>query len=211
MRKRSVVSPEEAVANIIRYAESVTHSQALAARLSKHPSWYATTNSHGDWIFGPSKFVGYQGMESEEYLSAYDRRDGGDTEPALAAWFEGVDLDTALGAELLDAFARFAAGLGKAPHARWRVSVLKALRRNRGGSPGDGDLAGRIDFHPDICGGRPRISGTRIRVSDIVSALSVGETIAEILADFPNLQEADIFAALDYAARAVDHRVLRAA
>ncbi|HEV7253238.1 MAG TPA: DUF433 domain-containing protein [Mesorhizobium sp.] len=73
------------------------------------------------------------------------------------------------------------------------------------------NLRSRIAFDADICGGRPRIAGTRVRVSDIVAALASGETIDEILEDFPYLQRDDIYAALDYAAEAVGHRVVRAA
>lgn len=73
------------------------------------------------------------------------------------------------------------------------------------------DLSSRIVFDAGICGGRPRIRGTRVRVSDIVGALAAGDSIAELLEDFPYLAEADIYAALAYAAKAVDHRVLSAA
>ena len=211
-KKRVVASADEAAGNIAAYFQSVGSHPALAARLSRHPAWYAVRNAAGEWMFGPSKFVGYRGMNAEDYLvSGYDRKDGRETEPTLAAWFDEVDSDTVLGMELRDAFARFAASLGKAPNKRWRVSVLRTELRARGAAQSVDSISDRIDFHPDICGGRPRIKGTRIRVSDIVSALGTGETIAEILEDFPYLTEADIYAALDYAAKATDHRVLRAA
>lgn len=212
MRKRRIAaSPDEAGENIATYTKSVVRHPALAARLSRHPAWYAVRNAAGDWVFGPSKFVGYHGVSAEDYLSGYDRQDGRETESTLAAWFEEVDPATALGMQLREAFARFAARLGKTPNKRWRVSVLRAELEARGPNPLPGPISDRIDFHPEICGGRPRIKGTRIRVSDIVSALGTGETIAEILEDFPYLTETDIYAALDYAAKATDHRVLRAA
>lgn len=73
------------------------------------------------------------------------------------------------------------------------------------------ELLGRITVSPDQCGGRPCIRGQRIRVADILSLLSVGATFAEILEDYPFLDEADIRAALEYAALQVDHTVLVAA
>jgi len=73
------------------------------------------------------------------------------------------------------------------------------------------ELTSRIVVDGEICGGRPRIRGTRVRVSDVVSALASGDTVSEIVADFPYLAEADIYAALHYAAKVVDHRVLHAA
>ena len=73
------------------------------------------------------------------------------------------------------------------------------------------DLLGRIAMDPRICGGRPCIRGTRMRVSDIVGMMANGAAPAEIVADFPYLSEEDIAAALAYAARATDHRVIQAA
>jgi uncharacterized protein (DUF433 family) len=73
------------------------------------------------------------------------------------------------------------------------------------------DFSSRISADPRICGGRPCIRGTRMRVSDIVDMMAAGATRAEILEDFPYIQDEDISAALAYAARATDHRVIRAA
>ena len=69
----------------------------------------------------------------------------------------------------------------------------------------------RITFNPAQCGGRPCIRGFRIRVSDILDMLAGGATRAEILADYPYLEDADITAALQYASRSAEHRVVQAA
>ena len=73
------------------------------------------------------------------------------------------------------------------------------------------NLSERIVSDSSICGGRPVIRGTRMRVSDILDMLAGGASSAEILEDFDYLAEADIRAALAYAARQVGHRVIRAA
>ena len=67
----------------------------------------------------------------------------------------------------------------------------------------------RITSDPEIFGGRPCIRGQRIRVTDILDLLAGGATRAEILEDYPYLEEDDITAALEYAARALDHPVIR--
>lgn len=72
-------------------------------------------------------------------------------------------------------------------------------------------LLERISVDPDICGGRPCIKGTRMRVSDILEMMAAGASRVEILADFPYLADDDLAAALAYAAKAADHRVIRAA
>jgi uncharacterized protein (DUF433 family) len=50
-----------------------------------------------------------------------------------------------------------------------------------------------------------------MRVSDIIEMLASGASKAEILADYDYLTEADIAAALAYAARATNHRVITTA
>ncbi|MCP4286497.1 MAG: DUF433 domain-containing protein [Gammaproteobacteria bacterium] len=69
----------------------------------------------------------------------------------------------------------------------------------------------RITVDPGKCGGRPCIRGLRIRVSDILDLLASGATREEILEEYPYLEAADIKAALEYAARQLDHTVVRVA
>ncbi|KAK0331532.1 hypothetical protein LTR94_028554 [Friedmanniomyces endolithicus] len=74
-------------------------------------------------------------------------------------------------------------------------------------------LAGfpRIAVDPAICGGRPIVAGTRLRVSDILEMLAGGASVGEIASDFPYLSEDDVRAALAYAAAMADHPVVLAA
>jgi len=69
----------------------------------------------------------------------------------------------------------------------------------------------RITVDPDVCGGRPCVRGMRIRVVDILGLLAAGATREEILADYPYLEDADITATLEYAARQSDHPVMHVA
>ena len=57
-----------------------------------------------------------------------------------------------------------------------------------------------ITLEPGKRGGKPCIRGMRITVSDILGWLASGMTIQEILSDFDELVEEDIYAALSYAA-----------
>ncbi len=59
----------------------------------------------------------------------------------------------------------------------------------------------RITIDPSICHGKPCIRGLRYPVENILEWLASGMTIEEILADYEDLERADILAALDYAAR----------
>ncbi len=57
-----------------------------------------------------------------------------------------------------------------------------------------------ITIEPGKRGGKPCIRGMRITVNDILSWLASGMTNQDILADFSELTEEDILAALSYAA-----------
>jgi uncharacterized protein (DUF433 family) len=68
----------------------------------------------------------------------------------------------------------------------------------------------RISVDPAICGGRPVVAGTRMRVSDILDALAGGATEAELVADFPYIRLEDIRACLAYGAAAAGHPIVTA-
>lgn len=57
-----------------------------------------------------------------------------------------------------------------------------------------------VTIEPGKRGGRPCIRGMRITVADILGWLAAGMSHGEILADYPELTENDIRAALAYAA-----------
>jgi uncharacterized protein (DUF433 family) len=57
-----------------------------------------------------------------------------------------------------------------------------------------------ITIEPGKRGGKPCIRGMRITVGDILGWLAAGMSVPEILEDFPELEEKDIYAALAYAA-----------
>ncbi len=59
----------------------------------------------------------------------------------------------------------------------------------------------RIESRPDVCNGKPVIRGTRITVRTVLSHLSAGDTMADVLEAFPCLEREDVLACLIYAAR----------
>ncbi|MSP73884.1 MAG: DUF433 domain-containing protein [Myxococcales bacterium] len=69
----------------------------------------------------------------------------------------------------------------------------------------------RITVEPGKCGGRPCLRGLRVRVKDVLDLLAAGATRDEILDDFPYLEQGDIDAALEFAARQSDHPILHVA
>ena len=61
-------------------------------------------------------------------------------------------------------------------------------------------LLERISVDPNVCFGKPCIRGTRIWVSLILDFLANGMSIEEVLAEYPQLTEEDVRAAIAYGA-----------
>ncbi len=72
------------------------------------------------------------------------------------------------------------------------------------------NLIDRITINPEQCGGRPCIRGMRIRVIDVLDLFAAGLSAEQILEEIPDLEIEDLQAALQYAARRLDHPVLAA-
>lgn len=66
------------------------------------------------------------------------------------------------------------------------------------------DWRERITTNPEQCGGRPCIRGMRIRVIDVLDLLAAGLSHRDILEELPDLEPADIEAALLYARSRLD-------
>ena len=58
----------------------------------------------------------------------------------------------------------------------------------------------KITVDPAVMGGKPCIAGTRITVETIIRRFAERYTIDEVLADYPTIGEADVLAALEFAA-----------
>lgn len=212
-----ITSYDAARENIHRYQAEVAADSELRRRVRYVRAWYAERTEQG-WIFAPSKFAGYQRSSARDYVGESEtrQRDGRETERTLARWYITVDPSSRVGRELTAALTAFLAALHQVPNTLARINVPKdhataVESRARRSEVEREALLNRISIDQDICGGRPCIKGTRMRVTDIVDALAHGATQAELLADFDYLTADDIAAALLYAARAADHRVVRTA
>ncbi|OLV15731.1 DUF433 domain-containing protein [Deinococcus marmoris] len=57
-----------------------------------------------------------------------------------------------------------------------------------------------IAIDPEINGGKPTVSGTRISVQTVLGHLSAGDSIQDVLDAYPRLGREDVLACLEYAA-----------
>ena len=62
----------------------------------------------------------------------------------------------------------------------------------------------RIVRDKGICGGEPLFKGTRVTLRTILASLAEGDSVEEILKDFPSLKPEDIQAAIAFAAASAE-------
>ena len=66
----------------------------------------------------------------------------------------------------------------------------------------------RISHDINVMGGKACIKGTRVTVGMLLAQLSGGQSMVELLDDYPYLSQEDVYAALEYGAWAVSHQEL---
>lgn len=213
--RKLVSSPDQVASNIQRFAAEIAGSPEMQSRLGLVHDWYALNLSGGAWAFGPSKFVGYRDNTIKKYLETYQANaNGGETEQALGSLSTAVNAGSRLESELTSALEEFLQRWGRTPRRGSQIRLVSNEEPGIGIAPArklDEAILARISSDPRICGGRPCIKGTRMRVTDIVEAIAHGASHDELLRDFDYLTADDIAAALLYSARAADHRVVKTA
>lgn len=66
------------------------------------------------------------------------------------------------------------------------------------------EFNGRIIRDSGICGGEAVVAGTRITIRTILASLAEGDTVGDIVADFPSLSEDDVWAVIAFAAASAE-------
>ena len=61
-------------------------------------------------------------------------------------------------------------------------------------------LLARITIQPDICHGKPVIRGLRYPVESVLEYLAAGDSFEDVLAEFPDLERADLLACKKFTA-----------
>ena len=207
-----VASPDQAIENILRYQVALEDEQRgvkLRGLMSRVHAWYAARPAGEQWLFAPSKFVGYVDNTAAAYFLERGSRDGRKTEDILQQWLHPIEPGSRQAQTLGQALRDFLRSHGHSgPRRGARISLLAEVFDHIASIPG---TSGRVVIDPSVCAGRPHIRNTRVRVSDILQLMASGVSSEKILDDYPYLDDADLRAALVWAADAVDHRVMFAA
>ncbi|OGU34365.1 MAG: hypothetical protein A2068_14210 [Ignavibacteria bacterium GWB2_35_6b] len=70
------------------------------------------------------------------------------------------------------------------------------------------NILDRITIDEKMLNGKPAIRGKRISVQTILEFLSAGETVEEILKQYPSLEKEDINACLTFASKLMDRNYI---
>lgn len=68
----------------------------------------------------------------------------------------------------------------------------------------------RIIIDPAICDGRPTIRGTRIAAQAVLEFLGAGDSIEDVLEQYPTLSRDDVLACLSYSSRLMGNHFISA-
>jgi uncharacterized protein (DUF433 family) len=68
----------------------------------------------------------------------------------------------------------------------------------------------RVSIKPDVCNGRPVVRGTRVRVQTVLEFLAAGDSVEDVLEEYPKLTRADVQACLNFALRLMGNHLLPA-
>ena len=63
----------------------------------------------------------------------------------------------------------------------------------------------QIIVDPDICNGQPVIKGTRITVQTVLGFLGAGDSIDDVLEEYPTLTREQVLACLRFSADLLSH------
>lgn len=120
---KTITSFAMAQKNILGFDDLLEESDELQNRLGYVRAWYAVQDEDGDWQFGPSKFIGYQGLSADSYVANTYDLDGKVTEKLLQKWFIEIDETHPLYEELQASLSSFLDWYDKRPSSAFRLNI----------------------------------------------------------------------------------------
>ena len=66
----------------------------------------------------------------------------------------------------------------------------------------------RIVIDPAVCNGRPAVRGTRITVQTVLEFLGAGDSIEDVLEEYPSLSREDVLACLRFSSQLMGHQFM---
>ncbi|MEP3440260.1 MAG: hypothetical protein ABJN72_02165 [Sulfitobacter sp.] len=118
-------TPAELVAAIKTYNEELVASKELAKRLSNNVSWYFV-EVDGEYLYGPSKWVGYKDLDADTYIGLTDEGElGGQlTEASLVHLRRAIAPNSSEHRSHYERLTKLLAAYGKVPNKRTRFNAV---------------------------------------------------------------------------------------
>ena len=63
----------------------------------------------------------------------------------------------------------------------------------------------RIVIDPDICNGQPVVKGTRVTAQTVLEFLAAGDSMEEVLEEYPSLTRKDVLACIGLSSELMKH------
>ncbi len=126
-----ITAEEEAITNIFRFNNALPKKRALLLDSIRYAqSWYVIDTDDG-YMFGPSKYIGYRGMEPHIYAEQHNlSMDGRLTDRQLKRWARPVDVGAIEYEPILGALNAFCQQQGVMLNKRARISMLSRAQQD---------------------------------------------------------------------------------
>ena len=63
-----------------------------------------------------------------------------------------------------------------------------------------------ITIDPDVCNGKPTIKGTRITAQTVLEFLAAGDSIEDVLEEYPSLSREDVLDCVKFSSELMKHQ-----
>jgi len=115
---------QEIVSGIRTFDQGISAipNHPVYAQSGKYKCWYAIKDEHNNWIFGPSKFIGYAGIDIDTYIAKQHDLDGKATEKHLIKFSE--DVDEHMHAELLELLFERLSHVNRIPGKSVKIKII---------------------------------------------------------------------------------------
>ncbi len=108
------------------YLEDKENSDAgtLVKNIPHYRAWYSVYDPNTDsYIFAPSKYIGYNGIDAITYSEKYTELDGRQTENVLSTWYETISKDHEKYDLLSKQLREFCTAFDKVPNSLFRINI----------------------------------------------------------------------------------------
>jgi hypothetical protein len=114
-----IESYQEVIENVRQFNEDLIAGEDICSQLAMFRAWYYIPEIDA---LGPSKFIGYKGMDTTRYQRGY-RKDGKETEPRLQKFFKRIPKENTRYVNIINKLHSMITKYNKKPNKVARLNV----------------------------------------------------------------------------------------